>query len=197
MGSDNPPVNRLSDSWTIDAQVQPSRKDRSSQPGDAERLIQIFEDRSRTLLHFLKRINFNRPNIAEDLLQETMLKVWQHIDEAPIDDDHIRSWLFTIARNVSVDEARKRRRRPEESESEHAIANRSGSPDPMEIVIATHAMLEAYKNLTPERRRALDEVYVNRRSAEEVANLLAVPEGTVRSRAFYAMQSLRSAVLSK
>src|ERR1700754_3495736 len=105
------PVARSSDySPTDDVHVRRRGRDRAARPGDPERLIQIFEQRSRVLFHFLRRINFNRPDIAEDLLQETMLKVWQHIDEVPVDEDHVRSWLFTIARNVSVDEARRRRR---------------------------------------------------------------------------------------
>jgi RNA polymerase sigma-70 factor, ECF subfamily len=164
---------------------------------DVEKLQRIIDERSGSLLRFLRRINTDRPHIVEDLLQETMLRVWLHIDATPVTEDHIQAWLFTIARNVSVDEARKRSRRPQESGGEYDILNHSAPADPMEVVIARESMLEAYRNLPPDRRRALDEIYLNSRSPTDAAHRLSVPEGTAKSRAFYAMKSLRTAVFAK
>ncbi|MEU6207182.1 sigma-70 family RNA polymerase sigma factor [Micromonospora musae] len=170
--------------------------DDSPRPRDVEKLRQIFEERSGSLLRFLRRINACRPQIVEDLLQETMLKVWRHIGDVPTDEKHIQSWLFTIARNVSADEARKRGRRPQEYQSERELQNYPAPVDPMDYVVAAESMLDAFRKLSPERRRALEEIYVKSRSAGDAAVLLSVPIGTAKSRAFYAMDSLRAAVFS-
>jgi RNA polymerase sigma-70 factor (ECF subfamily) len=156
----------------------------------------IFEERSGMLLRFLRRINADRPQIADDLLQETMLRVWLHIDRVPVGEDHLRPWLLTVARNVSADEARKRRRRPRECPGERDLQDFSGPLDPMDMVIATESMIEAYRTLSPDRKRALAEIYLRNRSAEDAATALSVPVGTAKSRAFYAMSSLRTAVLA-
>src|ERR1044071_3558925 len=115
--------------------------DQKSGRCDVERLRQIFEERSGSLLRFLRRINEDRPHIVEDLLQETMLKVWRHIDEVPARSDHIQAWLFTIARNVAADEARRRSRRPQEYSGERDLQEYPGPADPMEFVVATESML--------------------------------------------------------
>lgn len=173
------------------------RDDRQSSTRDVEKLQQIFDERSGALVRFLRRINAGRPHIVEDLLQETMLRVWLHIDAIPVTEDHIQAWLFTIARNVSIDEARKRSRRPKESGGEHDILNHSAPADPLEVFIARESMIDAYRSLPADRRRALDEIYLNNRSPSDAANRLSVPEGTAKSRAFYAMKSVRLAVFSK
>lgn len=175
----------------------PRHDDRNSlRRRDGEKLRQIFEERSGVLLRYLKRINAYRPQIVEDLLQETMLKVWRHIGDVPVDEDHIQSWLFTIARHVSADEARKRVRRPQESPGERELENYSSPADPMDVVVARESLLDAFRELSPERRRAFVEIYLQSRSAVDAAELLSVPIGTAKSRAFHAMNSLRSAVLS-
>ncbi|MFD0783496.1 sigma-70 family RNA polymerase sigma factor [Micromonospora azadirachtae] len=171
--------------------------DQQSQSSDVERLRQIFEERSGALLRFLRRINSDRPHIVEDLLQETMLKVWRHIGEVASRGDHIQPWLFTIARNVSADETRQRRRRPQEFSGDRDLQECPGSADPMDLVVATESMLEAYRNLSPERRSALVEVHLRSRSALDAAARLSVPVGTAKSRAFYAIDSLRAAVFSQ
>jgi RNA polymerase sigma-70 factor (ECF subfamily) len=177
---------------------RPMRHDgRNTETTDVEKLQQIFEERSGILLRFLRRINSDRPQIVEDLLQETMLRVWRNIGDVPTSEDHIQPWLFTVARNVSADEARKRRRRPQEYHGERDLQDYSTPMDPMDFVVATESMLEAYRNLSPDRKKALEEIYLNSRSAGDAASLLAVPVGTAKSRAFYAMDSLRSAVFSK
>lgn len=190
-------VGEAGEGWPInDASGRPKRyDDRNLRSRDVEKLRQIFEGRSGILLRFLRRLNSDRPQIVEDLLQETMIRVWRHIGSLPVnDDDHINAWLFTVARNVSADEARKRRRQPKEFHEERDFPDQA---DPMDVVIATESMLEAYRELSPERKRALDEIYLNRRSAVDAAKILSVPIGTAKSRAFYAMDAVRSTVFAK
>lgn len=190
---------RPGDCWPVDSAPMhpPLLDDHNSRPCDVEKLRQIFQEHSARLIRFLKRLNADQPHIAEDLLQETMIRAWLHVQELPADEDHIRSWLFAVARNVSVDEARRRRRRPRESDVEKAVENYATTADPMRVVIATESMLEAYRNLNPDRRKAFEEIYLNSGSALDAASRLSVPEGTAKSRAFYAMQSIRSAIMSK
>ncbi|WP_436532655.1 sigma-70 family RNA polymerase sigma factor [Actinoplanes sp. HUAS TT8] len=161
---------------------------------DGERIRQLFEERSGLLLRFLRRINVDRPHIAEDLLQETMLRVWRHLGTMPATEEHLQPWLLTIARNVSADEARRRRRRPPEAAFE-GLEARAEPGDPMAVVVATESMLAAFRNLSDGQRRALRDIHLNGRSAADTGRDLQVPAGTVKSRAHYAMRSLRTAIL--
>lgn len=56
-----------------------------------------------------------------------------------------------------------------------------------------HAVRAAMLSLSPEHRATLIELFYHERTAKEAAEILAIPEGTVKSRAYYAVQALRQA----
>jgi RNA polymerase sigma-70 factor (ECF subfamily) len=129
---------------------------------------------------------------AEDLLQETMLRVWRHMDSLPTGEESVRRWLFTIARRVAIDAARMRRVRPSEVsllEAGHAAAD-----DTTNSALAVQTVVGAFHRLSEDHRSVLTELYFRGSSVEEVSRRLTLPAGTVKSRAHYAMQSLRAAM---
>ncbi|WP_436535293.1 sigma-70 family RNA polymerase sigma factor [Actinoplanes sp. HUAS TT8] len=133
----------------------------------------------------------NRPS-AEDLVQETMLRAWRHLDTVPEEDENARRWLFTVARNVAIDSLRRKRARPPEVDlldTDTAFVDCT-----VETVVAVDALRRGIRGLSSMHRRILSELYVQGRTAGETAERLGVPIGTVKSRAHYAMRSLRAAV---
>jgi RNA polymerase sigma-70 factor (ECF subfamily) len=66
--------------------------------------------------------------------------------------------------------------------------------DPVEGMLRAQAVRKALADLRPDHRRVLIELYFRARSAEETAELLGIPAGTVRSRTHYALRSLRAAL---
>ena len=80
-----------------------------------ERLSELYADHSRPLLNFLLRLTNGERTAAEDLLQETMIRAWRHLETVPTEPENIRRWLFTVARRVTIDAVRMRQARPAET----------------------------------------------------------------------------------
>ncbi|MEV4759499.1 sigma-70 family RNA polymerase sigma factor [Micromonospora sp. NPDC049559] len=156
-------------------------------------MAKVHQTHARPLLRFLMGLTRNERHAAEDLLQETMLRAWQHLDSVPTEEDKARRWLFTVARRIAIDAARMRQVRPTEVSLLEATDlamedHTTGS------ALAVHSVHEAFTSLTDAHRTILREIYLRGSSADEAAERLGVPVGTVKSRAYYALRSLRSAM---
>jgi RNA polymerase sigma-70 factor (ECF subfamily) len=90
-----------------------------------------------------------------------------------------------------IDKHRARQARPPEVE-ESALESRAG-PDESEALVDTLHMLDALDSLKPEHRTVLIEVYYRGRTVAEAADVLQIPVGTVKSRVYYALRTLRLA----
>ena len=136
---------------------------------------------------------FRSAQMAEDHLQETLLRAWRHLDVLDLDADRVRPWLFTVARRVAIDAARARTVRPKEIGTID-LTTVPANDCPIERFIAGHDVRKALRALSEDHRRVLLEVYVRGRSTREAADVLNVPEGTVKSRTHHALRALRRAL---
>ncbi|MFI7604247.1 sigma-70 family RNA polymerase sigma factor [Micromonospora sp. NPDC049366] len=157
------------------------------------RMRQLYADNAEPLRRFLLRLTWGDKQLAEDLLQETMLQAWRHIERMPSNSESIRRWLFIVARRVAIDAARARQVRPTEV-GVTDLAWYGGVVDVTEDVVTAQTVRNALPKLTAAHRSVLIELYFFGRSTEEVATRLGIPEGTVKSRAHYALQALRAAI---
>lgn len=157
------------------------------------RMRDLQQRHAPALYRFLIRLTLGESHLAEDLLQETMLRAWRNLDALPTGDESMRRWLFTVGRRVAIDAARARRARPTEV----------GMPDPTllprvddeeETLVAVHTIRRALPMLSERHRTVLIEVYFLEHSTKEVAQRLGIPEGTVKSRAHYALRALREII---
>jgi RNA polymerase sigma-70 factor, ECF subfamily len=128
---------------------------------------------------------------AEDVVQETMLRGWQHSTE--LEPEHARSWLHTVARNIAISAYHRRRRgRPWEVPlDENTLPHNDDCVDRLSDAWLLGAALNS---LRPAHRAVITELFYHRRTVAEAAKLLGIPEGTVRSRCFYALRALRTAL---
>jgi RNA polymerase sigma-70 factor (ECF subfamily) len=128
---------------------------------------------------------------AEDVVQETMLRGWQHSTE--LEPEKAGSWLHTVARNIAISAYHRRRRsRPREVPlDENALPQADDGVDRM-----SDAWLlgTALNSLNPAHRAVITELFYHRKTVAEVAEMLGIPEGTVRSRCFYGLRALRAAL---
>ncbi|MEV0425792.1 sigma-70 family RNA polymerase sigma factor [Micromonospora sp. NPDC049836] len=162
-----------------------------SPAGRAERMTSLHAEHARAVLRLLLLLTRGQRQTAEDLLQETMLRAWRHLDSVPVEPDAARRWLLTVARRLVIDGVRLRQGRPAEV---HLVDMTwiPGGDDTTGTALASHAIRRALGRLTPAQRRLLSEVYLVGRSAEEVASRLGVPIGTVKSRTHHALRALRT-----
>lgn len=149
----------------------------------------IHETHGEPLRRFLMRLTAGERHLAEDLFQETMLRAWRNVDSLPADPEESRPWLFTVARHAFIDATRKRRLRAERG----AIVEAPVLPqedDHAERVSDVRTVRSALPYLNDAHREVLIELYYRDVTPRELAERLGVPEGTVRSRRFYALRSL-------
>jgi len=125
---------------------------------------------------------------AEDVVQETLLRGWQHATE--LNPEHAGSWLHTVARNLAVSAFHRRRRaRPHEVPLDEDTV--PGTDDGLESLFDAWVVTTALQSISPDHREVIVQLFYQRRSVAEVAVLLGIPEGTVRSRCFYGLRALR------
>jgi RNA polymerase sigma-70 factor (ECF subfamily) len=128
-------------------------------------------------------------HLAEDVVQETMLRAWRHCSALSEEKGSVRGWLVRVAHNIVMDEFRTRKSRPAEV-AEDVVAESPVDDHADAVVTALHVQ-DALAVLSPAHRAVLEQVYLNDCTAKEAAFRLGIPEGTAFSRAFYALRVLR------
>lgn len=159
--------------------------------GAGEDLIRmLYAEHGAALLAYATRLTGDRGR-AEDLVQETLLRAWQHADALAADSRPLRPWLLTVIARLAVDAHRARRARPAETSSD-ALAQLA-APDHLERALQVWQVADGLAALSPAHRAVLVQTYYRSRSVAEAAAVLGVPPGTVKSRVYYALRALRLA----
>jgi RNA polymerase sigma-70 factor, ECF subfamily len=160
-------------------------------PASDEELVRaLYAEHAGPLLRYALHLMSGDRQRAEDIVQETLLRAWQHPEA--IADRPARPWLFAVARNLAVDSFRARKARPHEV-GEGALELLS-VPDGAERALESWAVADAIRSLRAEHRGVLLETYYHGRSVAEAAAVLGIPAGTVKSRTFYALRALKLAL---
>ncbi|MBO9524081.1 MAG: sigma-70 family RNA polymerase sigma factor [Nocardioidaceae bacterium] len=161
-------------------------------PEDPTALMrQLHDEHARALWGFCLHLTGD-PVRAEDVAQETLLRAWQHPEVLDGARGSARSWLFTVARNLVIDEWRSKRYQNERATDE--VPEPGDPEDQTDTLLQAWVVAEAITQLSPEHRAVLLECYYRGRSVAEAARRLGVPEGTVKSRTHYALRALRLAL---
>ena len=128
---------------------------------------------------------------AEDVTQETLLRAWRNRSVLDRPGSAVRAWLFTVARNIVIDEWRTRRFR---SELPYAEVPETVEGDSTDRLLLSWVVADALTKLSEEHRAVLLECYYRGMPVAEAARHLGVPEGTIKSRTHYALRALRLAL---
>ena len=170
--------------------------------GDLEAIAGLMERYQHRLYRYLLRLVL-QPSLAEDLFQQTWLRVMERIQNY----DPRRSfegWLFAVAHNLAIDHLR--RRRPESLDepiaSERTLSDltRSDTPDALEQFLSKEragCVLEAVAELPPSFREVITLRFEEEMKLEEIAGVLSLPMGTVKTRLHRALKALRNTLKKK
>jgi RNA polymerase sigma-70 factor (ECF subfamily) len=134
------------------------------------------------------------PAQAQDVVQETLLRAWRHPEVLERPEGSVRAWLFTVARNLVVDELRSAHHRRELASAD---VPDHGEADATQAVLDAWLVADALVSLSPEHRAVVVDAYYHGRSVAEMASAHGVPPGTVKSRMHYALRALRLALQEK
>jgi RNA polymerase sigma-70 factor (ECF subfamily) len=159
---------------------------------DANALQRLWDQHAAALWRYAWRLTGDRAH-AEDVVQETLLRAWQH-PHVLRNGQSPRAWLFTVARNMVIDDRRSARFR-----HEVIPADGSGPPDPVGPDEASGALNraligDAMAQLSVEHRAVVGRSYYRGWTTAQIAADLGIAEGTVKSRLHYALRALRRAL---
>lgn len=131
--------------------------------------------------------------LAEEVVQEVFLRLWDHPDKFDPDRGSLRSYLLAQCHGRSVDLIRAeqaRRNREMKDHRQQAEAGYDLEHEVWDLAVADHVR-EALVDLPVEERRVIELAYFGGRTYREVAALLQLPEGTVKSRIRTGLQRMR------
>lgn len=156
--------------------------------GQKEMALHTLHDRhAAELWRFALRLTHDR-ELAEDVVQEVLLRAWKDPGLVGRDEAAARAWLFTASRNLIIDKWRSAASRHEARSAE--VPDQS-EPDATNLVLDQWLIAEAFRGLSGEHRTVISATYFEGRSVAEIARQLQIPEGTVKSRLHYGLRTLR------
>jgi RNA polymerase sigma-70 factor (ECF subfamily) len=142
------------------------------------------------------------PAMAEDLVQDIFVRLWQRPEAFIPARGRFVTWLLSITRNRAVDEVRSRNRRrmrelPEPKDAPFAPVATARADDPVSLAELREeqvAVRQALAQLPPEQRRVLELAFFGGYTHQEIATRLREPLGTVKTRIRLGMQKLRASL---
>jgi RNA polymerase sigma-70 factor (ECF subfamily) len=150
----------------------------------------LTADHTKPLLAYVERMLGDR-YLAEDIVQETLIRAWRNADRLIANEGSLRGWLLTVARNLAIDRVRSAYVRHEAPGAAHDAVIQGDHADTVAASVDTIALL---RELSPEHREVLVHTYLYDRTVEATARILGIPAGTVKSRQHYALSRLRRRV---
>jgi len=164
---------------------------------DAQALSELYDRYGGMVYRLILRM-VRDTGTAEDLTQETFLRVWNRAAGFDSDRGAVGPWLLAVARNRAIDYLRSRGVRAEimelnETENPALFATMGG--DPLHFDLARHVK-RALELLTAQQREAIELAYFEGMSQTEIAARMGQPLGTVKTWMRRALEQMREALPS-
>ncbi|KXK59569.1 sigma-70 family RNA polymerase sigma factor [Micromonospora fluostatini] len=192
---------RGGDTRSVDRQNDPvtprpttGRHQAPDDAGHSDRLIRLlYAEHAGPLLMFVMRLTGGDRQRAEDIVQETLLRAWRNAHRLGAQGQgSLRPWLVTVARRIAIDEHRSEQARPAETYDRDLTA--FAEADSTDRVLRTMTVADALRTLSQSHREILVATYFRGRTVPEAAEELGLPLGTAKSRVYYALRALRTAL---
>ena len=126
---------------------------------------------------------------AEEIVQEVFLRAWRNAGRYDAERAAVRTWLYQIARNAIIDSRRRAAVRPGLPPHEPADEAEGGAT--LEQAMLGWQVAAALERLTPEHRQMIRMAQFRGLTMREIAEHTGLPLGTVKSRTWYALRSMR------
>lgn len=172
---------------------------RRAQRGDADAFEQLLLEHQKNVYNLCYRMAGN-PDDAMDLSQETFLRAWRCLDQYQF-ASAFSTWLYRLCSNICIDFLRRRRRQQtvpltfEDADGEeqtYAVPDAQPLPEEqVELKLTRETLAAAMAQLLPEHRAVLQLRVVNEMSYEQIADVLDIQIGTVKSRLSRAQNQLK------
>ena len=150
--------------------------------GDRTAFRAIYDATSAKLFGVAVRI-LKRSDLAEDVMQDAYLKIWDAAPKFSPELGSPMSWMVAITRNRAIDVLRKRTEVGVDDQNEVG-EQKDDTPDPYELTAQSRdlkALLGCMEKLNPEQRQCLLMAYYYGYTHDEISERLSTPVGTVKS----------------
>ena len=144
------------------------------------------------LFRLALRITLNRAE-AEDVVQETMIKVWNRREQWD-EIESIEAFCLTICRNISIDKMKKAENQNQSLEEEHDAPDRSYASNPEEQAVQRdriELIRRLINNLPEKQRSAMQLRDLEGKSYKEIAEIMAISEEQVKINIYRARQTIK------
>jgi len=162
--------------------------------GDSEAFEVLYDRHARVAYSLAFRLLGER-TAAEDLVQEAFLAVWRRTAAYSAERGSVRTWLLAIVHNRGVDQLRRNSAMSRRQEALESVALVSGdAPDTADAAVDSALAGEVRKglhDLPAEQGQVLSLAYFSGFTQQEIAEMLMVPLGTVKSRMRLGLERLR------
>ena len=162
--------------------------------GDAEAFTVLYDRHSRVAYSLAYRMMGER-QAAEDLLQDAFLEIWRRAATYRAERGSLRTWILSIVHNRGVDQLRSlssRRRTQEKVEAEAPTSQPSEAFAESWRNSQREQVRAAMSTLPPEQLKILELAYFSGYTHVEIADMLALPLGTVKSRMRLGLKKIRA-----
>jgi len=153
-----------------------------------EAFSELYDRYAPTLLGVINKM-IKDEDEAQDLLQDTMVKIWKNIHRHDPAKGRLFTWLLNITRNTVIDHLRVHNRNPTGRLDWTAEATLTGSVTPQTSYVGFSDTVTS--SLSPKYWQVVDLIYFQGYSHQDAAEVLALPLGTVKTRVRLALQQLK------
>ncbi|MFF8593849.1 sigma-70 family RNA polymerase sigma factor [Streptomyces sp. NPDC015220] len=164
-----------------------ARRETRPSPGPHAYVHTLTVQHRSALVAYAERLLTDR-HLAEDVVQEALIRAWHHCEKLRSGEGSVRGWLLKVTRNLVTDRARSAYVRHETVTDETWDVHQ---PDHAEAVLTSMEANALLDGLSHEHREVLAHTYLYGHTIRETAQLLGIPAGTVKSRQHYALHALR------
>jgi RNA polymerase sigma-70 factor (ECF subfamily) len=164
--------------------------------GDKKALQILFARHNVRVFRFVLRF-LGDESFAEDLVSEVFFDVWRQADRFE-SRSQVSTWLMAIARNKALTVLRRRTTEELDEEVAEFIEDPSDNPEiTMQKTQRSAILQDCLGQLSPAHREIIDLVYYHEKGIDEVAEIIGVPQNTVKTRMFYARKRIGELLATK
>jgi RNA polymerase sigma-70 factor (ECF subfamily) len=157
--------------------------------GDRLAMQALYARHHVKVFRFVLRLVRNEAS-AQDLISEVFLDVWRQAARFE-GRSAVSTWILAIARFKALSSVRRRKEAELDEEEAEAIEDQADTPEvALQKKDTGEVLRQCLAKLSPDHREIIDLVYYHEKSVEEVAEIVDIPENTVKTRMFYARKKL-------
>lgn len=131
-------------------------------------------------------------NVAQEVLQDALLKIWNKIDSYDPAKGKLFTWMLNVTRNLAIDRTRSREiQKDKKTDDIDLVVNRIDRQQQTELHVDAIGLKESMTKLPQEQRFVIEHLYLKGYTQSELAEEFNIPLGTVKTRTRLGLMELR------